>query len=72
MDAQARAEWRSGLERGLRAARAQIGVLLQRIEKGDLHKALHTVDEDLVALIKQVNEAPETSPGKTRPVPEES
>ncbi len=72
MDARARADWRAGLERGLRAARAQIGVLLQRIERGDLHKALQTVDEDLVALIKQVNEAPETSPGKTRPMPEES
>ncbi|MEJ2606349.1 MAG: response regulator, partial [Anaerolineales bacterium] len=40
MDARARADWRAGLERGLRAARAQIGVLLQRIERGDLHKAL--------------------------------
>lgn len=72
MDAQARAEWRAGLERGLRAARAQIGVLLQRVEKGNLNKALQTVDEDLMALIKQVNEAPETSPGNTRSVTEGS
>ncbi len=72
MDAQARAEWRAGLERGLRAARAQIGAMLQRVEKGDFHKALQTVDEDLVALVKQVNEAPETFPGKAKPETEGS
>ena len=66
MDAQARAEWRAGLERGLRAARAQINAILERVKKGDLHVAVQTVDEDLVALIKQVNEAPETYPGKMK------
>ena len=66
MDAQARAEWRAGLERGLRAARAQINAILQRVEKGDLHKAMQTVDDDLSAIIKQVNEAPETYPGKIK------
>jgi GAF domain-containing protein len=66
MDAQARAEWRAGLERGLRAARAQINAILQRVNKGDLHKAVQTVDEDLAAIIKLVNEAPETYPGKMK------
>jgi two-component system NtrC family sensor kinase len=66
MDAQARAEWRAGLERGLRAARAQIGAILERVEKGDLQKAMQTVDADLLAIIKLVNEAPETFPGKIK------
>lgn len=64
MDAQARAEWRSTLERGLRAARSQIGTLLVHTEDEFMIADLKTVDEDLQAIIKQVTTAVDLETGE--------
>ncbi|NIS82391.1 MAG: response regulator [Anaerolineales bacterium] len=64
IDAQARAEWRSELDRGLRAARAQIITLIEGTEDEDTLEGLKIVDEVLAAIIKQVASATDMDTGE--------
>ncbi len=55
MDAQARADWRTGLNRGLRAAQAQIAHLLDEVEDPQIRAGLETVNGDLEAMFQEVS-----------------
>jgi hypothetical protein len=64
MDAEARAEWRAGLNRGLRAAQAQIARLLEETEDSDLQKGLETLNGDLEALLHKVTSISPSDPSE--------
>lgn len=56
MDAQKRAEWREGLDRGLRAAQNQIEQLQRETKDPNLLAGLETVNRDIVAILQDVSE----------------
>jgi two-component system NtrC family sensor kinase len=58
VDIQARAEWRAALDRGLRAARAQVEKLLNSTHDQAFRIGLETVDDDLAALLKLAASVP--------------
>jgi two-component system NtrC family sensor kinase len=64
MDAEARAEWRAGLNRGLRAAQAQIARLLEETEESDLQDGLETLNGDLEALLQVVTSVSPSDPSE--------
>jgi hypothetical protein len=56
MDAQKRAEWREGLDRGLRAAQNQIEHLQREAKDPNMLAGLETVNRDIVAILQDVAE----------------
>ena len=64
MDAEARAEWRAGLNRGLRAAQAQIARLMEETEESDLQAGLETLNGDLEALLQVVASVSPSDPSE--------
>ncbi|MCK4692617.1 MAG: GAF domain-containing protein, partial [Anaerolineales bacterium] len=62
MDAQARADWRAGLNRDLRAAQAQIAQLLEEVKDSKIRAGLETVNGDLEAMLREVSSISPTDP----------
>ena len=62
MDAQARADWRAGLNRDLRAAQAQIAQLLEEVKDSKIRAGLETVNGDLEAMLQEVSSISPTDP----------
>ena len=62
IDAQARADWRAGLNRDLRAAQAQIAHLLEEVKDSKIRAGLETVNGDLEAMLREVSSISPTDP----------
>lgn len=62
IDAQARADWRAGLNRDLRAAQAQIAQLLEEVKDSKIRAGLETVNGDLEAMLREVSSISPTDP----------
>jgi len=62
MDTQARADWRAGLNRDLRAAQAQIAHLLEEVKDSKIRAGLETVNGDLEAMLREVSSISPTDP----------
>ncbi|MCK4961437.1 MAG: GAF domain-containing protein, partial [Anaerolineales bacterium] len=62
MDTQARADWRAGLNRDLRAAQAQIAQLLEEVKDSKIRAGLETVNGDLEAMLREVSSISPTDP----------
>ena len=62
MDTQARADWRAGLNRDLRAAQAQIAHLLEEVKDSKIRAGLETVNGDLEAMLQEVSSISPTDP----------
>jgi len=64
IDAQARADWRAGLNRDLRAAQAQIASLLEEVKDSKIRAGLETVNGDLEAMLREVSSISPTDPAE--------
>ena len=64
MDTQARADWRAGLNRDLRAAQAQIARLLEEVKDSKIRAGLETVNGDLEAMLREVSSISPTDPAE--------
>lgn len=64
MDGQARADWRAGLNRDLRAAQAQIARLLEDVEDSKIRAGLETVNGDLEAMLQEVSSISPSDPAE--------
>jgi two-component system NtrC family sensor kinase len=62
MDTQARADWRAGLNRDLRAAQTQIAHLLEEVKDSKIRAGLETVNGDLEAMLREVSSISPTDP----------
>jgi len=62
MDTRARADWRAGLNRDLRAAQAQIAHLLEEVKDSKIRAGLETVNGDLEAMLQEVSSISPTDP----------
>jgi GAF domain-containing protein len=68
-NAEARDEWLSGLNRSLRAAKGQLGNLLEEDLVSHVRDELETLRGDIEALVQQISQAPVVSLDELTPPP---